>query len=114
MKNSPKKKAITLSIIFAAAYVIHGVGNMAFLISNNIRTGTFLPDSLVALYFIVTAAIIALVYLPLSIWIHRLARNAQMKILKIISLVAIIVASMFLAALGLAIPLMLSFFGLPS
>ena len=108
-----KKKAITLCVIFAALYVIHGVGNMTFLISNNIRTGKALPDSLVALYFIVSAAIVAFGYLPLAIGIHRNAKKAQMNVLKVVSLLAIIGSSMLLAATGLAIPLMLSFFGLP-
>ena len=59
-------------------------------------------------YYFVTVAMAALFYLPLAIWIRYLAKKAQMEGMKIISLVAIIVLTAFVAANAIAIPVMLA------
>ena len=105
MKNDPRKKAIVLCLVFGAVYVLHGVGAAAFLIFPAIAAGTAIPASLILRYFLLCLIIAAVCYLPLSIWIHRLAKRAQMAVLKIISLVAAIGLSAFVAISAVAIPL---------
>ena len=104
MKNNPRKKAITLCLVFGAVYVLHGIGAI-FLIFPAIAAGTAIPASLILRYFLLCLVVAAVCYLPLSIWIHRLAKRAQMPVLKVLSLVAAIGLSAFVVICAVAIPL---------
>ena len=102
-----KKKIIALCILFAVVFVIHGVSG-PMLMFYSIWTGTADPTVLMMKYYLVTVAMVALFYLPLAIWIRRLAKKAQMGGMKILSLVVVIVLAAFLGANAIAIPVMLA------
>ena len=104
--KDPRKKAITLCLVFGAVYMLHGVGAI-FLIFPAIAAGNAIPDSLILRYFLLCLVVAAVCYLPLSIWIHRLAKRAQMPVLKILSLVAAIGLSAFVVICAVVIPLAL-------
>ena len=102
--KDPRKKAIILCLVFGAVYVLHGIGAI-FLIFPAIAAGTAIPDSLILRYYLLCLIAAAVCYLPLSIWIHRLAKQAQMAVLKVLSLVAAIGLSAFVAISAIVIPL---------
>ena len=102
--KDPRKKVIILCLVFGAVYVLHGIGAI-FLIFPAIAVGTAIPASLILRYFLLCLVVAAVCYLPLSIWIHRLAKRAQMPVLKILSLVAAIGLSAFVVISAVAIPL---------
>ena len=90
MQDSPKKKVIALSILFGTVYLLHGACGPLSAIFLTITSGDMLSRDFQRWYFIITFAIAAVFYLPLALWINRLAKKAGMKVLKIISLIVII------------------------
>ena len=103
-----KKKVALLCILFAAVFGLHGMCGAGSFIFHAITTGTAVPDAMIARYYFVTIAMVALFYLPLSIWIHRLAKKGQLDGMKILSLLVVIVLAAFLGANAIAIPLVLA------
>ena len=103
-----KKKIIALCILFAGVFCIHGVSGPLFFMSYTIRTNSMVPDALVFRYYMISLAMAAFFYLPMAIGINRLAKKAQMRVLKFITLAVIIVLALFLCINAVAIPLVLA------
>lgn len=103
MDHSPKKKAITMSIIFAVVYCIHGSSFPVYSIYQTIQTGSFVSPGFLGWYHILTIVLVAAVYLPLALLINRRSREANMRVLKGISLFVIVALSTFLALNAFAI-----------
>ena len=103
MKNSPKKKTILLCILFAVVYCIHGVSGPAHTMYQAMQTGVFASHSFLGWYHIMTVVLVAAVYLPLSIQINRLTKEANMRVLRGLSMFFIIALSAFLVLNAIAI-----------
>ena len=97
MPNSPQKKAIALSALLAAVYLLHGISGPVSAIFLTITSGETLSLDFLRWYFIITFVMAAAFYLPLAICVNRLAKKACMKVLKIISIVIIIPCCVFVA-----------------
>lgn len=95
MNSSPKKQAIALSILFAVVYMIHGISGPAYYMFQSMQTETEAAIRFLGGYHIITLAMAALFYLPLSICIRRLAKQAQLRILKLLATFFIVVFSWF-------------------
>ena len=93
---SSKKKAILLCILFAVIYCIHGVSGPAYSMYQAMQTGVFASHGFLGWYHILTLGLAAAIYLPLSIRINRLSKEANMRILKGLSVFLIIALSAFL------------------
>ena len=103
-----KKKIIALCILFAVVFGIHGVSGPMFFMYYSMSTNSIVPDALIIRYYMITLAMVALFYLPLAIWIHRLAKKGQLDGMNILSLLVVIVLAAFLGANAIAIPLVLA------
>lgn len=96
MNLTPKKKVIALCILFAVVYCLHGVSGAVSTVYLTIQTGTFYSHSFLGWYHILTVVLVAAFYLPLAFQINRLAKEANMRILKGFSVFFMIVAFFFL------------------
>ena len=96
MKQTNKKKAIGLSILFLVSYCALGFFGALMHIYQTIKTGVFAEAKIFGGYHITLLISIPLYFLPLAISIYRIAKESKMNVLKCIFLFAIIVFSVFL------------------
>ena len=94
MDQLTRRKAIGLSVLFAVSYGAVGFFGALGMIYKTIQTGMAQPIFL-GWYHILLLVTVPLYFLPLSVWISRLARKAGMKILQGIAIFMIACCSLF-------------------
>ena len=96
MDRSTRCRAIGLSVLFAISYCAVGFFGALGTIYKTIQTGIAQPLFL-GWYHILLLVTVPLYFLPLSLWISRLAKKAGMKILRIIAIFMIVCFALFIA-----------------
>ena len=97
-----KRRTIFLSILWLASYLLLGIGLFVYIAVVTAFGDGFATNALPVEYMHF-AWIVSICYLlPLAIWIHVSARKAQMRALKVISMIGMIILSVWTVIAGVS------------